>query len=70
MAARTKTEYMYAMLDRKFDQIVIVADTINELAEEAGVKRSTIDQTMSRAKHNGTRCKYIRIPLEDDEEDC
>jgi len=69
MAGRVKYEYMYAMLDSKFDQIVLISETINELAEEAGVKRATIDSTMSRAKKKGSRCKYIRIPVEDEDED-
>lgn len=69
MAGRIKDEFVYCMLDTDFDAVVLSADSIQELADKAGVKRATIDSTMSRAKKRGTRCKYIRICIKDDEEE-
>lgn len=58
--------FVYACIDNK-DNIVATGSTVRELAVCLGVKEKSINETMSRAKRLGTKCKYIKIFFEEEE---
>lgn len=56
----------------EFELPIVVADTAGELAEKCGVKRKTILSWIShyRGKKGEWKwCPYIRIDVEDDDEE-
>lgn len=60
-------KYLWMKVDLKNnEEPLAVADTPKELAKMCGVKRTSILETMSRARRKGWRCSYIKV--EDDEE--
>ena len=55
-------------VDLKNDEVPLaVADTAGILARNCGVKTKTIYQSMSRAKKHGWRCCWVKLEVEDDE---
>lgn len=49
----------------KYELPLVVADSVEELAELCGVKVRSIREYMSHSKKNGRRCKYIKVKVED-----
>lgn len=59
---------IWMMVSRdKYEHPIVVADTVEELAELCGVKVSSIRSYMSHAKKTGGRCKYIKVEEGDDD---
>lgn len=54
--------------DDKYELPVAVADTVTELAQICGITKETIIAQRSRQKRKGTSCRYLKIEVEDDEE--
>ncbi len=45
-----------------------VAETVTELAELTGNTAGTIYSKMSHSKKDGTKCRFIKVEVEDEEE--
>lgn len=52
----------------KYEFPEIIASSVAELADKAGVKVSSIYSAMSHAKHDGWSTPYRKVYIEDDEE--
>ena len=52
----------------KYEFPVIIASSVAELADKAGVKVGSIYSAMSHAKHDGWSTPYRKVFIEDDEE--
>ena len=51
----------------QYELPIHIADTAKELAELAGAKNAvTIISTISHANKRGSRCKYVRVPIEEE----
>lgn len=55
--------YMEVTKD-KFELPVAVADTIAELARITGTRANTISSSMSHARENGWKSKYIEVEID------
>jgi hypothetical protein len=53
----------------KYELPEAVADSVRELAKLMNVYESSIRVLMSRAKQRGGRCKYIKVELEEAQND-
>lgn len=51
----------------KYEHIVAMGDTAQELANEVGVGVNTINGAVSHSKKLGTRCCYKKIKLDETE---
>ena len=60
-------DHFWVRVNLYTDEIEAVADTQRELARLCGVKTESIRQTMSRAKHEGRRCIYLKIMEDEDD---
>lgn len=58
-----KVVYMIVSMD-KYELPLAIADTMQELAEMTGVKRSTIASAISHAKKSGCRSRYVRVVID------
>lgn len=58
--------YMEVTKD-KYELPVAVADSVSELARVVGISTSGVSKGLSYAEKYGSRCKYIKVVLEDDE---
>ena len=57
---------IYMSISRdKYELPVCAADSIEELAEQCGVKVQSIRSYLSHTKKNGKRCKYVIVEVED-----
>lgn len=59
--------WMFVTKD-KYEMPLAVADSVGELGQLIGRKKSTICSAMSRAKRRGTRCRYVKVEVEDDDD--
>lgn len=60
--------YMKVTSD-EYELPLYVASSPTELAEKVGTTRMTILSAISHAKKRGGRCKYVRVVINDEEED-
>ena len=60
--------YMEVTKD-KYELPVAVADSAAALARLVGVGKSSISQCMCHTKKYGGKCKYIKVVLEDEEDE-
>ena len=51
----------------KYEHIVAMGDTAQELANEVDVKANTIYSAISHCKKSGIRCCYKKIKIDDKE---
>lgn len=58
--------YMLITTDR-YELPVAVADTVKELAFLIGVTENNIRSAMSKAKKRETRCRYVKVVIEEEE---
>lgn len=56
--------YMLVSND-KYELPLMVADSVTELAELVGVKRSYISSAMSHAKKKGFKSRYVKVDLKE-----
>lgn len=60
--------YWMLVTDDELELPLYVADTVSELAEKVGISApNVISSIMSRAKRDGRRCHYIKVPREQEE---
>lgn len=50
----------------EFELPLVVADSAAELARILGLTRCAVSSCISKARDNGTRCKYVKVEVEDD----
>lgn len=62
------TEYVWMEVTRdKYEFPVCVASTATELARILGKSESTIYNAIYRARGRGGRCRYVKVPLQEDD---
>lgn len=62
------TVYMKVTKD-EYELPVAVADSVSMLAQMLGISKSTIESTMSLAKKHGWRSVYVKVVIDESEED-
>ena len=55
--------------DDKYELPLAVADSACNLAKKLGIKTNTIQAAMSRAKRFGYKCRYIKVVVDESEEE-
>ncbi len=60
---------LYVLLDENYDLPLGVFDTAEELAGYVGIKAKSVHETMSRYNREGKPCRYIRVEIDDEEEE-
>ena len=61
-----KREIFMLITTDRYELPVAVADTVKELAFLIGVSENNIRSAMSKAKKRGTRCRYVRVVVEEE----
>lgn len=51
----------------KYELPLIVCDSVAELARRTGSTQNNIYSTISKAKSRGTRCKYVKVAIDEEE---
>lgn len=54
----------------RYELPVAVAETGAELARICGKSENNVYNTINKAKQLGHRCQYIRVEVEEDEDEC
>lgn len=68
MGKHTKHRYIWMEIDLRNKELpVAVADTMEELAQMRKTTVRNIKTQMFRAKRRNGRCKYIRVKIEEEE---
>ena len=60
--------YMKVTKD-KYELPIAVAGTIRELAMMLGIRESSVNHQFYRQKKYGTKCGYVKVEIDDEEED-
>ena len=70
MGRKTAENFLYMLVtDDEFELPVIVAPTVNELAERAGVSPRTIHvEVWKKNTGRAKKSRYIRVELEEEDE--
>ena len=53
----------------KYELPLIVADSIETLAQKTGTSKATIRSGISKRKHLGIRSRFARVDIEEDEDE-
>lgn len=60
---------LWMMVDLKDNELPLaVADSLEELAELAGVKKKTITSRINSSRRRGTKCKYVKVQIDEEGE--
>ena len=62
------TVWLYVTKD-KYELPLVVADSISLLARKLGVTTNTIHSAISRSRKCGYKCRYIKVVIDETEED-
>ena len=60
--------YMKVTKD-EYELPVAVADSISLLARMLGISKKTIESSMSKSRHLGYRSVYVKVELEEDDDE-
>lgn len=58
---RKKRAVFVLVSNDKYEHILALGDTTQELAEQLGISDTTIRSAMSHAKARGTNCRYKKV---------
>lgn len=61
-----QTIYMLMTTD-KYELPLAVADTTRELSALIGVREDAIRSAMSKARKRGSKCRYVKVVIEEEE---
>lgn len=60
--------YMKVTKD-EYELPMAVADSVSLLARKLGISKSTIESTMSNARKYGYKCPYVKVELEEEDDE-
>lgn len=52
----------------KYEFPLVTANSSRELAKKLGVFESTVSSTIRKAKQCGSKCQYVKVEIDDDED--
>lgn len=73
MAGNNDRDRVYQLItDDAMEMVLVQTDTLQELAEETGIKKNTLFCAMSRGhrvKYRETKVRVLRVELDDEDDD-
>lgn len=62
-------KYLWGLIDLKdpYERLVYVCDSQKELSLYVGISQISISSAINHARQRGTRSKYIKIPITEEE---
>lgn len=68
MNKKIKAYHVYMLVSHdEYELPLAVADTVRELSALIGVREDAIRSAMSKARKRGNRCRYVKVVIEEEE---